>query len=243
MARFNADDVEHYGGQGGAGFLRLANDGDVVKVRFMYRGIENVEGLSVHEIKIDNKRRYVNCLRSYSEPVEKCPFCKAGRPVSAKLFVPVYDEKEDRVKIWERGKKFFAKISGLCSRYPNLVEHVFEVERHGKAGDTNTTYEIYNVDGEKLDFEDLPEVPEILGGVVLDKSADDMECFLETGEFPPTDDDSEERPVRRRSRNDDLDDEVPFNEERESRRERRSENRQSTRRTPASSRRRNEDAY
>ena len=35
MARFNASDAENYGGQGGAGFFRLANDGDVARVRFM----------------------------------------------------------------------------------------------------------------------------------------------------------------------------------------------------------------
>ena len=232
MARFTANEADNYGGQGGAGFFSLKNDGDVARVRFMYNSIDDVEGLSVHQVEVDGRKRYVNCLRAYNEPVDKCPFCKAGKPVMAKLFIPLYDEKEDKVKIWERGKKFFGKISGLCSRYPNLVEHAFEIERHGKAGSTDTTYEIFSVDGEKLSFEDLPELPEIVGGFVLDKTADDMNYFLDEGEFPPAEEDKE-APRRRGSRRSESEED---SEDRQSR--------QSLRRTPASSRRRsNEDDF
>lgn len=230
MARFNASQADNYGGQGGAGFFRLANDGDVARVRFMYDTIDDVEGMSVHQVEINGKKRYVNCLREYTEPVAKCPFCRERMAVQAKLFVPVYDVDEDRVKIWERGKKFFNKISGLCSRYSHLVEKEFEIERHGKAGDQGTTYEIFPVDdGEKLTMEDLPELPEDYNKFVLDKSADDMEYFLEEGNFPPED----EAPVRRRGGNGrhSIDDEVPFEENKRG-------SRQTTRRTPANNRRR-----
>ena len=36
MARFNVNEVENYGGQGGGGFFSLKNDKDVATVRFMY---------------------------------------------------------------------------------------------------------------------------------------------------------------------------------------------------------------
>lgn len=202
MARFSANEADHYGGQGGAGFFRLQNDMDVAKVRFMYNGIDDVQGDSVHQIEIDGKKRYVNCLRGYKDPVDVCPFCKEGKFVVAKLFIPVYNIQEDKVQIWERGKTFFGKMSGLCSRYPNLVSQVFEIERHGKAGDQGTTYEVFPIgQSDDTTLEDLPELPNIIGGFVLDKSADDMEYFLQEGNFPPTDDEEEERPVRRRSEN------------------------------------------
>lgn len=245
MARFNASQADNYGGQGGAGFFRLANDGDVARVRFMYNSINDVEGMSVHQVEIGDKKRYVNCLREYKDPVDKCPFCRKHMPVFAKLFVPVYDIEEDRVKIWERGKKFFNKISTLCSRYGKLVEKEFEIERCGKAGDTNTTYEIFPMDdSEPVSMEDLPELPEDFSKFVLDKSADDMEYFLEEGQFPPEDDAPRRRSNSKR-RNEEVDDsdedEPPFEEERRSRR---SESRQQTRRTPASNRRRSsDDAY
>ena len=226
MARFNASEADNYGGQGGGGFFSLKNDGDVARVRFMYNTIDDVEGMSVHQIELDGKKRYVDCLRDYNEPMSKCPFCADGMRVQAKLFIPVYDVDEDKIKIWERGKKWFNKISGLCSRYPRLVEKEFEIERHGKAGDQQTSYEVFPVDdGEKLSMEDLPEIPEDFERFVLKKSADDMEYFLSEGTFPPEDDD--ETPVRRRSgRREESEEEAPTRHER---------------RTPA--RRRNNDEF
>ena len=265
MARFSASQADNYGGQGGAGFFSLKGDGDVARVRFMYKTIDDVEGRAVHQVEINGKKRYVDCLREYNEPLTKCPFCREHMMVQAKLFIPVYDVDEDTVKIWERGKQFFNKISGLCSRYKCLVEKEFEIERHGKPGDTNTTYEIFPMDdSEKIDLEDLPEIPENYNNFVLEKSAEDMEYYLEEGQFPP--EESEEPRRRRDSSNsskrnntrsrrqepededdvsENIDDEIPFEEEApRSRRNNRSSGRQNTRRTPSRSRRNNdEDEY
>ena len=217
MARFKHDEVDHYGGQGGAGYFSLKNDKDVATVRFMYGDIDDVEGYAVHQVEVDGKKRYVNCLREYNQPIDDCPFCKAKQFQTAKLFIPLYNVDEDRVQVWERGKKFFSKISSICARYGNgdLVSHKFEIERNGKAGSTQTTYEIYEVGQDSTTLEDLPDIPEVVGGIVLDKSAEDMEFYLENGYFPP---EGDEMPIRRRNT-----EEEP---------ERRSE-----RRTPASARR------
>lgn len=188
MARFRADEVDNYGGQGGSGFFYLKDDKETAEVRFMYNSIDDVEGMSVHTVEIDGKKRYVNCLRNYNDPIDVCPFCRERMFTSAKLFVPIYDETEGRVKIWERGKKFFGKISSLCARYQNTVSHKFEIERIGKKGDTSTTYEIYELGADDTTLEDLPDMPVILGGFVLDKSAEDMEYYLQEGQFPPEDD-------------------------------------------------------
>lgn len=204
MARFNTETAERYGGQGGAGYFSLKNDKDVARVRFMYNGIEDVEGYAVHQVEIDGKKRWVNCLREYNEPKDKCPFCRQNMFTSAKLFVPLYNIDEDKQQIWERGKKFISKISSICARYPNVVSHVFEIERNGKKGETTTTYEIYEVEKDDTTLEDLPEVSSPLGTVVLDKSADDMEFYLENGYFPP---DGEDAPVRRRTTSEDSSEE------------------------------------
>lgn len=195
MGRFNYKDADNYGGTGGGGYFSLKNDKDVARVRFMYESADDVEGFAVHEVEIDGKKRYVNCLRAYNEPLDECPFCKAKRFQVAKLFIPLYDIDNDRTVTWERGKKFFAKIASLCARYPNLVSHEFEIERNGKPGSTQTTYEIYEVRQDDTRLEDLPEPPTIVGGIVLDKSAEDMEYYLDNGEFPSED----EAPIRRRS--------------------------------------------
>lgn len=204
MARFNASESANYGGQGGGGFFSISEHKGVKRVRFLYNNENDIEGFSVHEVEIGDKKRYVNCLRTYRDPVDNCPFCREKIKTQVKLLIPVYNIDEDQVQVWDRGKKMFEKMSSLCSRYANkdnLVQHIFEVERNGKPKDTNTTYEIYEVEKDDTQLEDFEDdMPKLLGGLVLDKSADDMEYYLEEKEFPPEDDEEEERPRRRSSR-------------------------------------------
>lgn len=195
MSRFGVNDADKYGGQGGGGYFSLKNDKDIAQVRFLYNSIEDVEGYAVHEVEIDGKKRYVNCLRDYGDPVDKCPFCQAKMFTQVKYFVPLYNISEDRIQTWERGKKFGQKLSSICARYPHLVSHTFEIERNGQAGDQQTTYEIYEVgNDENVRLEDF-DVPEVLGSHVMDKTADDMTCYLNAGYFP----NEGEQPVRRGS--------------------------------------------
>lgn len=183
MASFSVSQAENFGGQGGGGFFSIKNDKEVAHVRFLYNGIDDVEGHSVHEIELDGKKRYVNCLRGYGDPVDACPFCKAGRFVQVKYFVPLYNMDTDCIQTWERGKKFGSKLTSMCSRYPNTVSHIFEIERNGKAGDTQTTYEIYET-GEtpEVTMEEF-EVPNPVGTIILNKSAEEMQAYLDTGDF------------------------------------------------------------
>lgn len=210
MGRFAYNDVDNYGGNGGSSFFSLKNDGDTARVRFLYNGMEDVAGYAVHDVVVDDKHRYVNCLRNYNEPKSKCPFCAANNFQRAKLYIPLYDIDAGEVKIWERGKNFFSKMSGICARYASgntpLVSHTFDVERHGKKGDTSTTYEIYETGSDDIRLEDLPEAPEVLGSIILDKSASDMEFYLDEGYFPNNDG----APSRSRAdRNSDSDDSKP----------------------------------
>ena len=195
MARFRADEAEHYGGQGGAGYFSLKNDKDTAQVRFMYNSVDDITGYAVHEVEIDGKKRYVNCPREYNQPLDVCPFCAKKKFTTAKLFIPIYNIDQDRVQIWERGKKFIGRISSLCARYPNTVSQIFEIERNGQKGDTQTSYEFYPIEKDNTTLDDLPEVPDPLGTLVLDKSTDDMEFYLENGYFPPDDEPVRRRPV------------------------------------------------
>lgn len=235
MARFTFDDVDNYQQQtskSNVGFFKLANDKDIATVRLLYNDADDIEGFSVHETPIGDKKRYTNCLRTYRDPIDMCPLCKKGNACKAKLFIPLYNEDEQQTQIWERGPKFFSKVSSVCSRYNKspIVSQIFEVERSGKKGDTSTDYNFYRTDDPADDkrLEDF-EIPKILGGLVINATADDMEYYLENGEFPPKDSDDEDDAPRRRSRR----------EEDEGEGHRRSEGR----RTPARSRRSNEDVY
>lgn len=196
--RFRHDEADNYEVKSsGGGYFSLKNDKDTAHVRFMYNTIDDIVGDTVHEIEVDGRKRYVSCLRAYNSPIDDCPFCREHMPTKTKVFVPLYNLDERKAQVWERGTKFIQQISGICARYASnndLVAQEFEIERNGKPRDTATTYGIYPVgspDGTTL--EDLGDMPKILGGVILEKSYEDMEYFLEDGQFPP-----EESGVQRR---------------------------------------------
>ena len=212
--RFKSDTMDKYGGQGGTGYFSLKNDKDIATVRFLYNTPDDVEGYAVHEVEIDGKKRYVNCLREYNQPIDDCPFCRARKYQVAKLFIPLYNEDEGKVQVWERGKKFFSKLSSVLSRCDAdpICSQTFEIERNGKAGDTQTTYEIFETkkgpdDATLEDFEE----PVIMGRLILDKSADDMEFYLENEYFPPEDEAPTRRSEssRRNTRRDEEEEEMP----------------------------------
>mgnify|MGYP007070324511 CR=1 FL=1 len=201
MARFNFETADKYGGNGSSNYFSLKDDKDTARVRFMYNSEEDIEGYAVHEVEIDGRKRYVNCIRDYDEPVDNCPFCKARVMQKAKLFVPLYDVDEDNVKVWERGKNYMAELIHLCSKHATkapLVSSVFDITRIGKKGDPKTRYITDKIESDDTQLEDLPEIPQILGTFVLDKTYDEMQEYLETGSFPSED----SEPVRRRDRQD-----------------------------------------
>ena len=182
MARFSYEESDNYGAPK-SNYFNLKDDGDTARIRFLLSNLNDLLGVSVHEVQVGDRRMDVECLRAYNEPVEKCPLCADGYKVNAKLFIPVYDEASKESKIWTRGKTFFNKMSSLCARYNPLVSTVFEVERIGKKGDTSTTYETYNVSTDNARVEDFPEVS-AEGTAFQVKTANELNYYLDTGMFP-----------------------------------------------------------
>lgn len=195
MARISMDDAERYYSGSNSEWFQLKNDGDVARVQFMFDSVNDIPAFSTHRVKVGDKERQVDCLRAPRDPIDKCPLCAAGIPCKAAKFVLMYQHDDGKVKIWERGRQFISKLQGLVNRYSPLSQHVFEVERHGKAGDTSTKYEVYPLDGvEPVNIEELEE-PTLEGTIILQKTFEEMEEYLETGSFPDAD---ETQPVVRR---------------------------------------------
>lgn len=181
MARFNMQESENYGASKN-NYFALKDDRDTAIIRFLYNDINDIEGVAVHEVEVNGKRMDVECLRAYNEPLHKCPLCEAGYKVNAKLFIPVYDENSKESKIWTRGRTFFQKLSSLCARNNPLVSTPFEVERIGKKGDTNTSYEIYAMQKDNSRIEDFPEIK--AEGIAFEvKTYEQLRTYLDTGSF------------------------------------------------------------
>lgn len=175
-------------------FFKLKNDMDVATVRFLYDNEDDLDIYAVHEIMINGKKRYVECLQTGD-----CLFCidsaeNKDIKVKVKFFLQLEDD-DGKVGTWERGQKFIPKILGMFNKYGPLCNRLYEIERHGKARDTNTTYELYALDKDDSILADLPEKQELLGEFILQWNADKMDAYL-NGETVMDDEPQQEPPQR-----------------------------------------------
>lgn len=208
MGRINPDQMDNYSSNNDSEWLKLADDGDVERVQFLYDKYEDLDTFAVHKVRIDGQQydRMVNCIRDYDDPVDYCPLCKAGYKVEPAMILSMWSHNDEKIKIWSRGKTFRKVIESKFNRYPNLSSMVFEIERHGKKNDQKTTYELIPMpDVESVDVSNI-ERPEFIGSVIIDADENDMMTFLNTGSFPQKGNDSDtgsrrrqvDEPVRRR---------------------------------------------
>lgn len=205
MGRISYEDVDHYGGSDSE-FLKLENDGDMVTAQLLVSDMEDLDIFACHNAvvgKFDNgndKTRFVNCLRNYDDPLDVCPMCKAGLKTQVVLMLAMVDQADGKVKIWNRGKTFIPKIKNFINRWGDMREKPVDIIRNGKKGDKKTTYDIQLSPEEPIDVSQY-EKPEFLGGYIWDKSADEMQEYLDTGSFPDTDNNDNEDNTQVRRRN------------------------------------------
>lgn len=180
MAKISLANSGKYSSGGTNDFFTLADDGDVARVRFLYEEPDgsDVDYFLVHEVEVDGKKRYAACLAIDDEGnlhPDDCPLCQSGYKRIEKLFLQVYVEEEDKVKTWDRGKTFVSKIMTYINRYGSLVAQPIEIERRGKKGSTNTTYEMFPLEKDGKTVADFPEKQDLLGTFILDLTPD--ECY------------------------------------------------------------------
>ena len=183
--------------QNGVGFFTLKNDGDSAIVRFMEESVNDFDLLTVHDVKVNDRYRKLNCLRTANEPIEKCPGCMANLKVNTKIFIHLLQYEQDengnivaKPKIWERSLFYANQLKDLIINYGDLRNCIFRITRNGKAGDMKTTYNIMYCPPQMYPPENYPLQPElfdnykVLGTVVLDKTASEIQAYLSTGSFP-----------------------------------------------------------
>ena len=182
MAKFNLSDIDNYS-SGEFGYFSLKEDGDTARVRFMYNSSDDIEGYAVHRVKVNGFDRMVSCLREYSDPLDKCPLCEAHYNVIPKFYIPLYNIDTGDVVFWERGKNFVPQLMDFCTKCNPPVAFPVEIERIGAKGDINTKYEFYPEANDGTLLEDLPEIPNPIGTIVLDKTYDELVTYVNTGSF------------------------------------------------------------
>ena len=188
MARVNIKEAQEISKRGDFEFTFLGlKNGQSKRVRFLHNSIDSIPSFTVHSVSITDGQntsyKSVDCLRALNEPVQKCPLCAIGNKPKARIFLFLVDENNHDLIVWERSAQFLDEMQGYFERYGDLRDYVFDIERRGEKLDTK--YTLYPIGPSPIaDKSVLPELPEIYGKLILDKTADEQQQFINTGVFP-----------------------------------------------------------
>ncbi len=129
------DMAEKHANQGGI-FVRLAAGGDKVVGAFCGEPFSK----ELHW----TGEKYEECIG------DGCRFCTAGKRPSLRVMLNFFVPAEKAMKVIEGGVSWFKDVLKVRDKY-GLENWLFEIERHGDAGDPKTTYSI--LPEEKIDHE------------------------------------------------------------------------------------------
>lgn len=180
------------------GYFGLKEDGETAVVRFNLANLDDIRIVSKHTVKsAQGATRVISCLRTDpTQPLDVCPLCAAGEKVAYRAYIPlVYYEQDENNQtyavpaLWEQTPKIRETLKSFITDYPDLRDYLFKIVRHGKPRDTATTYTIlpanpaiYKEDIFKKDFSGFDNLD--FERFVATKTAEEMEIFLEEGDFP-----------------------------------------------------------
>lgn len=128
------------------GYFSL-KEGEEALVRILLDNTDDVEVYPVHWTPIDGRNTLVKCSREPNDPLQACPYCEEGKPVTYRIFLKViqYITDEDGnikplAKIWNRPATYLDILADRIADYGPLSEVVCKVKRHGSG--TSTTYDL-----------------------------------------------------------------------------------------------------
>jgi len=134
-------------------------DGEA-KVFRILSDVEDIIGVYEHTEEIGGKWKTLTCLdRNYGKKGE-CPLCLAGKNPSFRVYLPVLDRVDDKVKIFKCSKDVTNQILGLAQEYGDLTARDYKVVRNGSR--LNTSYQFFPKDPSKEDLNKytLPDIQE-----------------------------------------------------------------------------------
>ena len=178
------------------GYFKL-KPGEKAIVRFAYKTAKEIEIATVHEVKVKDKFRTVLCIRDATDPLDACPLCANGTDIKSRAYVKLLRYEVDNqgkvtnvvAEVANWPKKYATTLSNRNNEYGDLQDSLFTVTRTGSGKDT--TYDIqyanpvkYNEsNGFVKDFSDF-EGFELAHHSYMERSKEDIEEFLQSGEFP-----------------------------------------------------------
>lgn len=177
-------------------YFFLADDGDTAIVRFDIADINDLVVHSRHSVTVNGKRRSVECLRGYNDPSDSCPLCMEGNKPAYRIYIPLIRYSTDNGRIvaesciWDQPARFRETLKSYFVDYGDLRNVLFKLTRHGRKGEASTTYTLIVANPQMYRNEDYPADFTVLDsldlhrGILLSKSKEDMQKYIETGDFP-----------------------------------------------------------
>ena len=115
--------------------------------------------------------RVIPCLGQ-----KECPLCQAGKRASFRVYVPILDIGQDKIKIFKASKETARLIVGLYEEYQNeFNERIFKIVRNGDK--LNTTYQFFPKEKSTIDLSKY-EIPSI-EQLIKPMTREEIEMLLE----------------------------------------------------------------
>lgn len=147
----------------------LENDKDTARVSFMMKDIDAYIAVPLHNIKTSDNETCTDSYKVVKCNGSKCPLCKAGYTTRRRLFVPLYNHKTHTIQFWPRPEASYATFENMYSRYKDIRSYIFEIKRHGKKFDPNTSYEINVIGRRSYEEYSIPDIHYLLYEIMTDE--------------------------------------------------------------------------
>ena len=178
------------------GYFKL-KPGEKAIVRFVYATPKEFEITTIHEVKVKDKVRSVVCLRSAKDPLDACPLCANGTPIKARFFVKLLHYVQDETgkvvqvspEVANFQKKYADILSARFNEYGDLCNNLFTITRIGSGVETSYDIQYANpmkyteANGYVKDFSAFEDF-DLAHHSYTERSKEDIEEFLQSGEFP-----------------------------------------------------------
>ena len=187
------------------GFFKLKDDGDIAIARLNISCNEDMDFASVHTIGSNGRWMKVSCLNPLGSYGGDCALCAAhaANPKGSisksakKLFIQMMVSYRDPASttgytppapvIWDRPAAFSRELANKLMIAGDLRNTLVLITRNGKAGDMQTTYSmdhpVFKPDMIPADFSAFNNF-NIARHSYWEKSAEDINTYLTTGQFP-----------------------------------------------------------
>lgn len=163
-----------------ADFFSLKEDGESAKVRFVHGDSTDLDIFVVHKVLNEGKEKYILCLGPINQP---CPLCESICKPQMRLFITLDDLRDNKRKIWDRGKGEIPNMLEFITRYGNLNSIYYEIVRHGKKGDQKTTYQFFPIPEPTGMPEQAPRESLVSTGFLLQKTSEELKDLVATGKI------------------------------------------------------------